>query len=145
MFLLASFKLIALYALPMGTNNLHVYHSLTHDPIMLFPFADGVRMLNVKHFSPRFSSVRPPFPLDEDEMVESMKKARLNDDDEEEENSPKIVSPSAPPVPVEWEITIHDVKGVTGRSEDVLICSMGVEGDVIVGAGTKGSVWIWKK
>jgi hypothetical protein len=128
----------------MGTSNLHVYHSLTHDPIVLFPFADTIRMLNVKHSSPRFLSGAPPFPLDEDDMVESMKRARLNDDDEDDR--PTLASPPVSLVPVEWEIKAsgNPVEGAVGRSENVMVCNMGVGGGVIVSAGTKGSVWIWK-
>jgi hypothetical protein len=129
----------------MGTNNLHVYHSLTHEPIVLFPFSDGIRMINVKHFAPRFSSGRPPFPLDEDEMVESMKKARLNDDDDDD-NSCTIVSPPVPLLPVEWEINAGKTNsaGAIAYSEDITVCAMGVGGGVIVGAGAKGSVWFWE-
>jgi hypothetical protein len=102
-------------------------------------------MINVKHFSPRFSSGRPPFPLDEDEMVESMKKARLNDDDYDD-NSPTIVSPPVPLLPVEWEINTGKTNsaGAIAHSEDITVCAMGVGGGVIVGAGAKGSVWLWK-
>jgi hypothetical protein len=130
----------------MGTSNLHVYHSLTHDPIVLFPSADGIRMLNVKHFSPRFSSGPPPFPLDEDDMVESMKRARLNDGDEEDDNGSTIVSPPAPLVPVEWEIRVGrgNMEAEGERSEDIRVCTMGVGGGLIVGAGAQGSVWMWK-
>ena len=130
----------------MGTSNLHVYHSLTHDPIVLFPFADGVCMVNLKHFAPRFSSGPPPFPLDEDDMVESMKRARLNDDDDDDDDSLSVASPPAPPVPVEWEIRVgrSSLEGATGGSEDIIVCAMGVGGGIIVGAGAKGSVWIWK-
>jgi len=142
----ASFKLVSIYSLPMGANKLHIYHSVTHDPIVLFPVADGIRMLNVKHFSPRFSSEPPPFPLDENDMVESMKRARLNDDDEER-NSRIVVSPPAPPVPVEWVIKpgSGNVVSTIGHSEDITVCSMGIEGGIIVGAGAKGTVWIWKR
>jgi hypothetical protein len=133
----------------MGTSNLHVFHSLTHDPIVLFPFADGVRMLNVKHFSPRFSSAPPPFPLDEDEMVESMKRTRLNDDDDDEDEDDDLTtaSPPAPLAPVEWEIKIDrgNVESAIGRSEHIRVCMMGMRGGIIVGAGEKGSVWIWKR
>jgi hypothetical protein len=101
-------------------------------------------MLNVKNFSPRFSSGPPPFPLDEDDMVESMKKARLNDDDDEDDNP--TISPAAPLVPVEWEIKIGkgNVEGVVGRLDDIVVCAMDLGGGVIVGAGAKGSVWMWK-
>lgn len=142
----ASFKLISIYSLPMGTSTLHVYHSLTHDPIVLFPFADGVRMLNVKHFTPRFSSGPPPFPLDEDDMVESMKRTRLNDDEDDEDDSLTLVSSPAPLVPMEWEIKVDkdNMKDVIARSEDITVCMMGIGGGIIVGAGAKGSVWMWK-
>jgi len=135
----ASFKLISIYSLPMDTSNLHVYHSLTHDPIVIFPFADRIRMVNVKHLSPRFSSGPPPFPLDEDDMVESMKRARLNDEDDEDDNV-TVVNLPVPLVPAEWEI-----KAGMELSEDIVICTMGIGGSVIVGAGAKGTVWMWKK
>ena len=127
----------------MGTSNLHVYHSLTHDPIVLFPFAKSIRMINVKHFSPRFLSGHPPFPLDEDDMVESMKKARLNDEDDDDV-SPTIHCPPVPLLPVEWEIEVGANSADAIGSEGISVCTMGVGGGVIVGAGAKGSVWIWK-
>jgi hypothetical protein len=149
---LASFKLICVYSLPMATNNLHVYKSQAHDPIVLFPHANSIRMLNVTHLKPRFASGHPPFPLDEDEMVESMKKARLDDDNNENDNeeveilaTPK--HPTAPPVPQEWVITVDTQtrSGPAKDSERVLACAMGVGGGLIVAAGSKGSVWLWER
>ena len=103
-------------------------------------------MLNVKHFSPRFSSAPPPFPLDEDEMVESMKRTRLNDEDEDEDDDLTTASPPAL-APVEWEIKFDrgNVESAIGRSEHINVCMMGMRGGIIVGAGEKGSVWIWKR
>jgi len=47
---------------------------------------------------------------------------------------------------VEWEIKVgrSNLEGAAGRSEDIIVCTMGVGGSIIVGAGAKGSVWIWK-
>lgn len=139
----------------MATNNLHAYNSQGHDPIVLFPYSNKIRMLNVTHLKPRFASGHPPFPLDEDEMVESMKKARLDDDDDNDDDNgdeedeilgiPK--HPKAPPVPEEWMLPV-DPKAQSspaGDSEHVLACAMGVGGGLIVATGSKGSVWLWER
>lgn len=123
----------------MDLNNLHVYRSLSHEPIVLFPYENSIRMLNVTHLPPRFAVAPPPPPIvQDDDMADIMRRARINDDEEnEEDNTPA----PCPDVPVEWEISVSTGKR---KGEDLLACTMGADGDLIVGVGAKGSVWMWK-
>ncbi|TFK94458.1 WD40 repeat-like protein [Polyporus arcularius HHB13444] len=56
-----SFKILAAYHLPTVVKRVHVYRSLTHDPMLLMPIGKTIRIFNMSLFKPR---TPPKFPLD---------------------------------------------------------------------------------
>lgn len=58
-----SFKLISVYTLPMSNPMLHFYTPFykVHDPLILVPSGDSIRIFNIVHFKPRPT---PPAPRD---------------------------------------------------------------------------------
>jgi hypothetical protein len=98
-------------------------------------------MLNLTFLAPR---KRPPFPWDEDAIVEMAKRMRLADEDSnDEERSPK--TSKGPPKLAGWEIKIDTgIKATEDATEEKLeSCAMGMGGGTIVGLGSLGSMWIW--
>ncbi|RPD82467.1 WD40 repeat-like protein [Lentinus tigrinus ALCF2SS1-7] len=57
-----SFKTLAAYHLPTIVRNVHIYRSLTHDPMLLIPIGKTIRIFNISLFKPR---APPRFPLDD--------------------------------------------------------------------------------
>jgi hypothetical protein len=99
-------------------------------------------MLNVTHLAPR---KRPPFPWDEEVMVEMAKRMRLAEerDEDDGERGPKISE--GPPTLMGWEIRIDaDVNAIGDAADEKLeACAMGMGGKTIVGLGSRGSMWTW--
>lgn len=138
----AACKLICVNSLPEGLKDLHIYRSWSHEPIVLFPQGNNIKMFNLRRLLPRFSAGPPP-PTQHDDFVESMKRAlpRLDDDDDDSN-----VVPPAPNVPVEWELAVTAGKGKKkSLSENLLACTMGAGGDLIVAVGATGNIWLWQR
>ena len=108
---------------------------------MLYPSGNTVKMLNIRHIPPRFASGPPPPPIsEEDSVVQGFQKASLNDDDYD--GAP--VPPPVPELPVKWEVSIGSGKRKS-PAEDLIACTMGAGGDLIVAVGAKGGIWLWKR
>ncbi|CAL1695645.1 unnamed protein product [Somion occarium] len=139
-----SFKIISCYSLPMNVLKLRVYRSLAHDPIIVIPMGNTVRILNVMHFKGREP---PAFPTN-DEMVELTKRMRLSvpEGDGDNENGNRIPQPDArPPRPLletvkGWELPLSQTDGPI----DIQNCEVACQGRVIVGVGIKGTMVVWK-
>jgi polycomb protein EED len=158
---LASFKLISIYSLPImpterativSSPSLHVYQSPYHDPLLLFITLDPktLCMLNVTHLSPR----KPlPFPRDEGVVVEMTRRMRLDDDDDDDDDgndngrSDRQNNNHAPPRIGGWTIGIggNGQARSSDENDKLEACAMGLEGRIIVGVGSRGTVWLWTK
>lgn len=153
-----SFKILSCYSLPMHTPNIHVYRTITHDPIVVVPLGNTARILNVTHFKAREP---PEFPLSELEVVELTKRMRLSndddDDDEEEERAEEKrrgKKQSKLPAPIlklpkslldsvtGWELPFP--KTDAPAEMEIQSCEVACDGRVIVGVGIKGTMVIWK-
>lgn len=103
-------------------------------------------MLNVIHLPPRKAQ---PFPPDEDAVdVMMAKKMRLDDDGEGPDGTAR--EQNKHPAIEGWDISIgptevSDAGGVDSTMEETIEgCAMGMSGEIIVGVGSKGTIWIWK-
>jgi len=154
----ASFKLISVSALPILQTehpnvplspSLRVYQAPFHDPLVLLSCFDTntIRMLNITHLTPRKPKPSPPPPDEHAAMVEMTERLRLTEGREEEVEGvggggdiPKITG---------WDIVINDDDSGEARSESetekLQACEMGLDGHVIVGVGSKGTIWIWSR
>jgi polycomb protein EED len=123
---------------------LHVYQSPYHDPLVLYVNleSNAICILNVAHFSPRKT---PPFPCDAENIMELTKKMRLDDNDDDNGGIEWMSNSNKPPQVSGWNIEISDSRQVNeGPNDDKLeACAMGLEGKVIVGVGSRGTVWLW--
>lgn len=136
---LASFKIISTLSFPTVptqfiTPILHVYQSPNHDPIVLFTYPNStiITIFNVIHLEPRKP---PPFPLDEAGLVESAQRMHLVDqvaNDIQDRGMPTEISG--------WEIRTAETNH---ESEKLMACAMGRDGEMIIGVGVKGSIWVW--
>ena len=143
--------------IPMSPH-LHVYQSPHHDPLILFTMMKSgkITMMNVTHFSPRKP---PPFPLDQD-VVAMTQKLRLDDDvaesgpghndtsgtgDEDETHLQVDEDPSFRPRSDLPRINGWDIEAPPTDSleNDLEICAMGMGGRLLIGVGTKGTIWVW--
>lgn len=116
------------------TPSLHLYQSSTHDPIILFTYPDSsvISIFNVIHLQPR----KPlAFPLDQMDLVESTQRMRVTG-----RQDPEVYP----------EISMWTLQTGTNNvpqhesSENLMACAMGKDGTAIIGAGNKGTLWIWK-
>lgn len=72
---LESFKILSGYYTPPAVKHFHVYQTLTHDPLLLIPLGNVIRIFNISRFSLR----QPPkFPLD-DSLVELTNRLSLGE------------------------------------------------------------------
>jgi hypothetical protein len=96
-------------------------------------------MINVKdlpHPDP------PVFPEDSRVLSELTQQLRLdeNDDEDDDENETPIVSSRAT-VPGYTEPWVMKADGL--KDERIEASAMGVDGQLIVGVGSEGSIWVW--
>ncbi|KAI0655167.1 WD40 repeat-like protein [Cubamyces menziesii] len=167
-----SFKILSAYHLPTVTNHLHVFRSLTHDPILMIPVGRIIRVYNVSQFGPR---TPPQFPADD--LVSLTNQMRLGDEDAlqgdpgqpsdsrsarigqdgdgvEEGRTQKTRTAAMmypPPAPLAalfdtvegWNVT--SVRQGEGLPElpDIAACEVGFGGRIIVGIG-KGTLLLWR-
>ncbi|RDB28613.1 Polycomb group protein FIE1 [Hypsizygus marmoreus] len=139
----ASFKIISALSFPSVptqyiTPMLHVYQSSSHDPVVLFtyPKSTSITMFNVIHLQPRKP---PPFPLDEASLVENTERMHLID---VAGKDPRVED--LPPEVSGWELRTTS-NPESDDSERLMDCAMGMNGDMIMGVGAKGTVWIWTR
>ncbi|KII93926.1 hypothetical protein PLICRDRAFT_409781 [Plicaturopsis crispa FD-325 SS-3] len=135
----SSFKIISVYSLPMDSRFLHVFQgeSRSHDPLVLFPDFDTIRLLNVTHFEPRKP---PPFSVKATNIADMAKRMRIEDDDEDppEENN-------KPPDAKGWTIRVNN-EGMagSGQREKLQNCVMGLDGTMVVGVSDRGNIYVWR-
>ncbi|KAF9481000.1 hypothetical protein BDN70DRAFT_931236 [Pholiota conissans] len=74
-----------------------------------------------------------------------------DDDDEDEEGFQEITdfinrrpNIEVPPIQVGWSIGLEQGTGQRDEGQRMMACAMGVGGRIIVGVGTKGTVWVWR-
>ena len=134
--------------------HLHVYQSPYHDPLILFTMmkTGKITMMNVTHFEPRTA---PPFPLDED-VVEMTQRLRLEDDVVQTRrngngDSAELEGNGDPPFRRSkltqiggWEIDVPITGHVDSMQGDLEVCAMGMDGRLLVGVGTKGTISVWQ-
>ncbi|PBK77509.1 WD40 repeat-like protein [Armillaria solidipes] len=145
----ASFKILSVYSITNCLDSynpprLSVFRSEKHCPIILFtrPKSNTITLYNVAKFSPR--SV-PTYPWDTNDVAELAERMQLTDEDVvahhvKEQN----------PGPPGWEIVLQERDRTFPRAADdvketMVSCSMGFGGRVIVGTGSLGSIWIWRR
>jgi len=83
-----------------------------------------IRAINMASLPPHKA---PPFSEDA-EMVEMAQRMTLEGTAEDKDDKEKQPG---------WDITL------AGSDERIEACAMGIDGAVIVGVGSRGSVWIW--
>ncbi|KAG7450573.1 WD40 repeat-like protein [Guyanagaster necrorhizus] len=145
----ASFKILSVYSITeclelYNPPRLSIFRSEKHSPFVLFtrPKSNTITMYNVSHFDPRNV---PPYTWDEDEVAELTERMQLTDED--------VIArrvKEQPPGPEGWEVMLQEcnrtVPGVVNDMKETLVsCSMGFGGRVIVGTGSLGSIWIWRR
>jgi polycomb protein EED len=124
---------------------LHVYQSPYNDPLLLFVMlkSDKIQMMNVVHLAARKP---PPFPID-DEVTEMTKRMRLADDDDEGDDLKDFFRGHTDlPFIGGWDIDAGIRTGDTDpnfKKDDIEACAMGMDGRVIVGVGSAGTIWVW--
>jgi len=165
----SSFQLISIHAFPTVPTqfivpSMSLFQSPTHDPLVVFvyPGSKDFVMLNLSHLSPR---KKPPFPVKAENFQTGSESGggtlasateRLHIDGEredrngnenaestgEQEKRPALLNARAevvPPPLVGWELGIDDLDEKTLCS-----CALGADGRMIVGVGSKGSLWVWR-
>ncbi|TFK41221.1 WD40-repeat-containing domain protein [Crucibulum laeve] len=156
----SSFKLISISAFPEArdqytTARLQVYQSPTHDPMILctLPNASSFFIMNAAHLPPPKAT---PFPLDEPVFTAGLESIHLDDDDtdstraaelkEENERRARMRRLELRPPELKamgWEVPIGVPPEVVDNGAGLHCCAMGMEGSVIVGVGSKGTIWVW--
>jgi polycomb protein EED len=110
--------------------HVHVYGSPIHDPVAFFcnPTCKVVRIVNLAKLLPHKVA---PFP-EEAEMLEMAQRLTLDGsadaEEKDEEQQPG------------WNIAVSRDMDDDERIE---ACAMGLGGAVIVGVGSRGSIWVW--
>lgn len=165
-----SFRVYAVYALPMPCPHMYFYISSHHDPMILIPDGKAIRAFNISHFKPK---TPPEFPLsrgkkptptadesdegdDSSELAATMSRTLNVDDrgsgDDEDDNGddPKVVYPVAKPVKKlldevpGWVIDGEPASEIHAALPDIEQCEMGWGGKAIIGVGKRGTLWQWK-
>ena len=107
-----------------------------HDPLILVPLLDTVRVINAGDLAPR---APPPFPFDVPEVVEMTKRIRLDEDSGEDE---KIWQEG-----LGWNIGAGNSKGKSKlgaeAKESIQAACMSVDRMVVIALGEQGAVWVW--
>ncbi|KAK0506374.1 WD40-repeat-containing domain protein [Armillaria luteobubalina] len=147
----ASFKILSVYSITdcldsYNPPRLSVFRSEKRCPIILFtrPTSNTITLYSVANFSPR--SV-PPYPWDPNDVAELADSERMQLTDEE------VIAhhvKKQKPGPPGWEIVLQErnrtFPGVADDVKETMVsCSMGFGGRVIVGTGSLGSIWIWRR
>ena len=122
----ASYKVISEYKLPMPLSTIRsrVYSTPHHVPLILLPSHGEVKVASLSHFKPRQP---PPFPLDE-----------TNDP------SPDVISRDAIPVLPCQTIKDTNEQPESSDSPSVEVCCMNEDGRVLIAAGEREAIWIWR-
>lgn len=87
----------------------------------------------------------PPYPWDTNDVAELAERMQLTDED--------VIAhhvKEQKPGPPGWEIVLQErnreFPGVADDVKETMVsCSMGFGGRVIVGTGSLGSIWIWRR
>ncbi|KIM48256.1 hypothetical protein M413DRAFT_61975 [Hebeloma cylindrosporum] len=162
----SSFKIISIHSFPTTPSqhivpNLSLFQTPEHDPLIFFvyPGARSFSFTNASLMSPR---EHPPIPAavaklkkkppqdDEDgtDLAEAAERMNISGGNAGEDNEPqpstgvKNTRPPdfVPPPIIGWGIALRDPED---SEEKLMNCAMGCNGEVIVGVGSKGSVWVW--
>ena len=146
----ASFKIISTFSFPevasqYVTQNLRIYQSPNHDPVVLFtsPNSAIISLFNVIYLQPR----KPPsFPYDDerDGLAETARQLRLDDPrgSSRVELSPTIFRWEMRTVPADIS---SQPQHTSDEHENLLACAMGMGGRTVLAVGVKGSIWVWNK
>ncbi|KAF8905524.1 WD40-repeat-containing domain protein [Gymnopilus junonius] len=160
----SSFKLISIHAFPAVRNQyiapqLGIFQaSPAHDTLILYVYPDGqsIYFLNAAHMKPR---ERPALPKEAEKLltrhqdatgtalVDATGRMRLGGqeeaDVEEETDDERLILRRPDVVVPEIESRKIDLREENaGRS--LMACAIGMGGRVVVGVGSKGSIWVWR-
>lgn len=158
-----SFRVYALYALPMGCAKIHFYISphQNHDPMVLVPDGKQIRVFNISHFKPKTA---PHFPIQgmassgSDNngpigLAATMSQVVLGDFGQDEKNNDdedlSEVYPLAKPVKKlfneiqGWLIDGEQASELHSSLPDIEVCEMAWGGQAVIGIGKKGAFWQW--
>jgi len=153
-----SFKIIASYSLPMRCKHVCVFYDpVNHDPILLIPDDQVIRIFNITYFQPR---VRPAFPLDQESVEEQVPELtrRMEESSSQFEDTgqstfapPKKIWPTLP-VPLKlleavpgWKISVKKAADVTKANvPNVEACEVAAGGAMILGVGKRSTLYMWR-
>jgi hypothetical protein len=138
---LASFTIIASIPLPYHekslTPHLRVFGDVYHDHIILVAHQKAIHLLNTSHISGLETT---EFPTDREQLPLSlMRQSRLR---VEASIDAKWLHENRWPRGLGWRI---DLDSRFAIDEDVQAVDMGLNGEMIVAVGNKGSMWVWMK
>jgi hypothetical protein len=138
---LASFTIIASTPLPYHekspTPHLRVFGDVYHDHIILVAHQRTIHLLNTSHISGLETT---EFPTDPEQLPSSfVRQSRLR---VEASIDAKWLHENRWPRGLCWCI---DLDSRFAIDEDVQAVDMGLNGEVIVAVGNKGSMWVWVK
>jgi len=125
--IIASFKVLSSYQFTdTPSPQLKVYQSPTHDPILLFSSKE-ILLVNITHFKPRKI---PQFS--------SQESIGQNQDGLTTEEARKLES-------LGWRLRFPDLQYSRTESggEEVRGMTMGMDGRILIGVGSKGTICIW--
>jgi len=146
----SSFHVTAVAALPIiksqpahisHSPHVHLYCTPSHDPLVLLssPATNTIGMVNVKDL-PQPNAQR--FPEDARLYSQMTQQLHLDDDDDDPEDEgdsrPTLPQVAIPNLSEPWVIDIE-----ARRDEHIEASTMGMDGRMIVGVGSKGTVWVW--
>ncbi|TFK57016.1 hypothetical protein OE88DRAFT_1730442 [Heliocybe sulcata] len=138
----ASFKIISVLKLPMTTRHVHVYQSPVHDPIVLVPQLNKIRILNVCNLDP---CPPPPFPH-EDDLAETTKRLEITS-----AQRPRTTSAAAVAYPELdafspdcWDLVVPQEGTDDAGALVIEACEVSQDGRVITAVGSKGHIWVWR-
>ncbi|KAH9898311.1 WD40-repeat-containing domain protein [Cubamyces lactineus] len=164
-----SFKILSAYHLPTGASRLHVFRSLTHDPILLIPMGRIIRVYNLSQFGPR---TPPQFPVDDLASLTSQMhlggeeprqgdsgqssnhnfaRGRRDGDGVQEGSTQGTHTAAITHAPLAalfdavegWDVSsMRQGEGLPGLP-DIAACEVGFGGRIIVGVG-KGTLFVWR-
>ena len=78
-YLLESFKVLSAYHLPAAMRDFHVFRNMSHDPVLLIPVGQAVRIFKLADFRPRKA---PEFHV-KDQLTALTERMHIRDDQQD--------------------------------------------------------------
>ncbi|KAI0048364.1 WD40 repeat-like protein [Auriscalpium vulgare] len=124
----------------MPSLRMSLYYTETHDPIILFPFSNSVRILNIVDIPAKVPPPHPPKNA-EDEAADAVAGLKLDDEDEVEganENGAEVEVQ-------DWAADLGWQVIARASDETMQGVEVGLDGMLMVAIGNRGSIWVWLK